>query len=255
MADIPATIGKLLLTGAAGRIGSAFREYVGDRYALRLADRDLDKIGDTRGHEVFALDAADPAACQAACAGMDVAIHLAADPAPAADFYDSLLDNNIKATYNIFRAAKDQGCRRVIYASSIRALEGYPQGAPIPPDVPVRPIDMYGASKCFGEATAHYFAATEGLSSIVIRIGAFEANWRRGNLTPALLSRFVSKRDMSQLLVQCVETPDIQFAIVHGLSDNRIKRLDIDSTRALLGYAPQDDGFEIYGVDPISSIE
>jgi nucleoside-diphosphate-sugar epimerase len=239
---------RILLTGAAGRIGSAFRAYAGDHYSLRLADRDPDRIGDPDGHEVLVLDAADQDACQAACAGMDIVIHLAADAAPAADFYASLLDNNIKATYNIFRAAKDQGCRRVIYASSIRVLEGYPQGAPISPDVPVRPIDMYGASKCFGEATAHAFAAKEGLSSIVIRIGTFEANLRRANPTPALLSRFVSGRDLGQLLARCVETPDIPFAIVNGLSDNRVKRLDIESTRALLGYAPQDDGFEIYGV-------
>jgi NAD+ dependent glucose-6-phosphate dehydrogenase len=236
----------ILLTGAAGRIGRAFREHIGDRYRLRLADRDMSRLGEPHGHEVFWLDAADPAACQAACTGMDVVIHLAADPSPVADFYGSLLDNNIKATYNIFRAAKDQGCRRVIYASSIRALEGYPQGAPIPPDVPVRPIDMYGASKCFGEATAHYFAATEGLPSIVIRIGTFDPQWHERNPSAAGVSRFISKRDMSQLLVRCVETPDIAFAIVHGLSDNRIKRLDIDSTRALLGYDPQDDGFELY---------
>jgi nucleoside-diphosphate-sugar epimerase len=243
---------RILLTGAAGRIGSAFRAYAGDRYRLRLADRDLDRIGDPRGHEVFALDAAGLEACQEACKGMDVVIHLAADPSAAADFYDSLLDNNIKATYNIFRAARDQGCRRVIYASSIRALEGYPQGAPIPPDVPVCPTDMYGASKCFGEATAHSFAAKEGLSSIVIRIGTFEDLIRRSNLTPALLSRFVSRRDLCQLLTRCAEAPGIQFAIVHGLSDNRVKRLDIDSTRALLGYAPQDDGFEIYQMQDLT---
>ena len=240
----------ILLTGAGGRIGSAFRAYAGGRYRLRLADRDLSKLGDPQGQEAFALDAVDPQACQAACAGIDVVIHLAGDPAPAADFYGSLLDNNIKATYNVFRADKDQGCRRVIYASSIRALEGYPHGAPIPPDVPVRPIDMYGVSKCFGEATAHSFAATEGLSSIVIRIGTFEANLGRKQLTEAAISRFISKRDMGQLLVRCVETPDIAFAIVHGLSDNRVKRLDISSTRALLGYAPQDDGFAIYESEP-----
>ena len=181
---------------------------------------------------------------------MDVVIHLAADPSPAADFYGSLLDNNIKATYNIFRAAKDQGCRRVIYASSIRALEGYPQGAPLAPDLPVRPIDMYGVSKCFGEATAHAFATSEGLSSIVVRIGTFDPQWGERKPSAAGLSRIISARDMSQLLVRCVETPDIPFAIVHGLSDNRIKRLDIESTRALLGYAPQDDGFELYGAAP-----
>ena len=237
---------SILLTGAAGRVGRAFREHTGERYRLRLADRDLGKLGDARGHEIFVLDAADPAACQAACAGMDVVIHLAADPSPAADFYGSLLDNNVKATYNIFRAAKDQGCRRVIYASSIRVLEGYPQGAPLSPDLPVRPIDMYGASKCFGEATAHAFATTEGLSSIVIRIGTFGPQWGARKPSAAGLSRIISGRDMSQLLVRCIETPDIPFAIVHGLSDNRMKRLDIESTKALLGYAPQDDGFAIY---------
>jgi len=241
---------NILLTGAAGRIGRAFRENAGDCYQLRLADRDLGQLGEPPGHEVFLLDAADPAACQAACAGIDVVIHLAADPSPAADFYGSLLDNNVKATYNIFRAAKDQGCRRVIYASSIRVLEGYPQGAPLAPDLPVRPIDMYGVSKCFGEATAHAFATAEGLSSIVIRIGTFDPQWGKRKPSAAGLSRIISGRDMSQLLIRCVETPDIRFAIVHGVSDNRIKRLDIDSTRALLGYAPRDDGFELYGVEP-----
>jgi nucleoside-diphosphate-sugar epimerase len=236
---------RILLTGAGGRIGSAFRDYAADRYWLRLADRDVGKLGDPRGHEIFALEAADLDACQAACAGVDVVIHLAADPSGAADFYESLLDNNIKATYNIFRAAKDQGCRRVIYASSIRALEGYPQGRPVAPDVPVRPTDMYGVSKCFGEATAHYFAAKEALSSIVIRIGTFESTWKHKPTAEAGLSRIVSKRDLCQLLVRCVEAPDIHFAIVHGLSDNRVKRLDIESTRALLGYAPQDDAFEL----------
>jgi nucleoside-diphosphate-sugar epimerase len=204
-------------------------------------------LGDTRGQEVFVLDAADPAACQAACAGMDMVLHLAADPSPAADFYGSLLDNNIKATYNIFRAAKDQACRRVIYASSIRTLEGYPQGAPLEPELPVRPIDMYGVSKCFGEATAHAFATTEGLSSIVVRIGTFEPQSGKHKPSPAGLSRIISARDISQLLVRCIETPDIRFAIVHGVSDNRVKRLDIESTRALLGYAPQDDAFELCG--------
>jgi nucleoside-diphosphate-sugar epimerase len=241
---------NILLTGAAGRIGRAFRKHAGDRYQLRLADRDMRRLGDSHGHDVFALDAADPAACQAACAGMDVVIHLAADPAPAADFYGSLLDNNIKATYNIFRAAKDQGCRRVIYASSIRTLEGYPQGAPLAPDLPVRPIDMYGVSKCFGEATAHAFAIAERLSSIVVRIGTFDPQWGERKPSAAGLSRIISARDISQLLVRCVETPDIPFAIVHGLSDNRIKRLDITSTRALLGYAPQDDSFEMYETAP-----
>ena len=48
-------------------------------------------------------------------------------------------------------------------------------------------------------------------------------------------------------LVRCVEAADVQFAIVHGISDNRFKRLDITSTRDRLEYAPQDDAFDIFG--------
>ncbi|HKC76511.1 MAG TPA: hypothetical protein VKF37_20260 [Chloroflexota bacterium] len=47
--------------------------------------------------------------------------------------------------------------------------------------------------------------------------------------------------------MRCVEDADVQFAIVHGISDNRVKRLDITSTRDLLGYAPQDDAFNNFG--------
>jgi nucleoside-diphosphate-sugar epimerase len=240
---------KVLLTGAAGRIGTAFREYNGSRYRLRLADRDVAALGDGREHEIVTLEAADLESCRAACEGIDTVIHLAADPSPRADFYSSLLDNNIKGAYNIFRAAKDQGCRRVIFASTIRVFEGYPDGSPIAPEAGLRPTDLYAASKCFGEALAYYFAHAEGLSCIVVRIGGFEGNWVTQSPPDHALVRFVSRRDMSQLLARCIDAPDITYAIVHGVSNNRHKRLDIASTRELLGYDPQDDGFGLFGSD------
>lgn len=235
----------ILLTGAAGRIGTAFRRYAAGAYRFRLADRLAGEITDPGNHEVIELDAADLAACQAACQGMDTVVHLAGDPSPTAGFYESLLDNNIKAVYNIFQAAKDQGCRRVIFASSGQVIDGYPLDVQAHPESPVKPLNMYAAAKCFGEATAHTFAMAGGLSSIVIRIGTFEGN-REWTETPDArnLSTFVSERDMSHLIVRAIETPGVQFAIVHGVSNNRFKRLDITSTKALLGYAPQDDSFQ-----------
>lgn len=235
---------RVLLTGAAGRIGTAFREYAGRRYQLRLADRRVAEITDPANHEVMALDIADLEACRLACRDIDMVVHLAADPSGQAGFYASLLDNNIKGVYNIFQAAKEQGCRRVIFASSIQAVDGYPLDVQAHPESPVKPLNMYGVSKCFGEAVAHYFAMAEGLSSIAIRIGAFEGNHPWTNPDARNLSAFVSKRDLSHLIVRCIETPDVQFAIVHGVSNNRFKRLDITSTRQLLGYAPQDDSFQ-----------
>jgi len=240
---------RILLTGATGRVGTAFFAASTERYWFRLADRRIGTLPGFIGHEAVALDVADLAACRAACEGIDVVVHLAADPSPEADFYDSLLDNNIKGTYNIFRAATDAGCRRIIFASSVHVVLGYPDQPPIRPGSPVLPMNTYGVSKCFGEAVAAQFAHAEGLSSIAIRIGAYDPPWTEEEATSRNLSVYLSSRDMNQLLTRCIETPNIQFAVVHGISNNKIKRLDLSETQALLGYQPQDDGFAVFGVD------
>ena len=241
---------RLLLTGAAGRIGTTFFNQERDRYAFRLADRPGSDLAtrDSGGHEVITLDVADLDAARRACAGIDTVLHLAADPSPEADFYDSLLDNNVKGTYNIFQAAHENGCARVIFASSIHAVDGYPLDVQPRTDDQVRPRNMYGVSKCFGEATAACFAY-HGLSSICIRIGAYEAPWIEEHGTALDVAVYVSPRDLNQLIIRCIDTPDIPYAVVHGISDNTYKRLNIDSTRDLLGYTPEDNGFTRYDVD------
>src|SRR5437762_9272138 len=108
---------KVLVTGAAGRIGSDFRRLYGARYRFRLIDRR--PIAEPAGHETLEGDLAELEVARRACAGMDTVLHLAADPNAAADFYETLLSANIQATYNVFAAAKEAGCRRVIFASSI----------------------------------------------------------------------------------------------------------------------------------------
>jgi NAD+ dependent glucose-6-phosphate dehydrogenase len=245
---------RVLLTGAGGRIGTAFFQETADRYRFRLADRTIESLTASppaSDHDVAQLDVADLDACRAACAGMDAVLHLAADPSPEADFYGSLLDNNIKGTYNVFRAAKDAGCRRVVFASSVHAVVGYPADTPIPTDVPIRPLNMYGVSKCFGEAVAAAFAYGEDLPAIAVRIAAYEAPWLQERPTARNLSAYVSPRDLNQLFVRCLEAPpEFRFAIVNGQSANRISRLDLASTRDLLGYAPVDDGFTRYDVIP-----
>lgn len=237
---------RVLLTGAAGRIGTAFRLRAGDRYALRLADRSSAGLDDPGEHEVLAVDISDLAACRRACADVDTVVHLAADPSPAADFYGSLLDDNIKATYNVFQAARDAGCRRVVFASSVHAVWGYPDEVQVHTDMPIRPATMYGVTKCFGEAIARAFADAGPLSAICVRIGYFDPRPSDFPLDWRDLSMVVTPRDLTQLLVRCIEVPDVSFAIVHGISDNRFKAYDITTARELLGYAPQDDAFALF---------
>lgn len=237
---------RVLVTGAAGRIGTGFRLHAHDRYTLRLGMHPANAPADTPAEEVMHFDVVDLEHCRAACHHMDVVLHLAADPSPDAEFYDSLLDNNIKGTYNMFLAAADAGCKRMVYASSMQTIEALPHEVQGGTDAPIHPGNMYGVSKCFGEATAHYFAHARGLSTICVRIGAYDSVHPGGRFSPRDLSAYVSPRDLNQLCTRCIETPDVQFAIVYGLSNNRFSRGDLTLTRDLLGYTPEDDAFAIH---------
>ena len=139
-------------------------------------------------------------------------------------------------------AAKAAGCHRVIYASSIHAVSGYPPDVQVKTSEPVNPGDLYGVTKCFGEALGRYMAEQEGLSVIALRIGAFQA--REAALRESgvgILDAWVSRRDLTQLIQRSIDAEEIRWAVFHGLSNNRFKRLDISDARTLGGYDPQDD--------------
>lgn len=239
---------RVLVTGAAGRIGSAFVEEMRDRYAFRLADRSDRVHALLPNAESLVLNVADYEACRNAVEGIDVVLHLAADPDPRADYCESLQPNNFDGTYNVFKAAADAGCARVIFASSVQTVLGYPQDDQTSTDAYWWPLNMYAVSKCYGEATARMFAATTELSTICVRIGAYERPGLREPEWRHELSAYVSPRDLNQLFQLCIDAEGIDFAVVHGISNNRVKRLSLTETQELLGYAPVDDGFEVYGV-------
>lgn len=189
-------------------------------------------------------DLADPEAVKRVCDGIDTVIHLAADPRTTAEFYTDLLDPNFKATYNIYRAAKDAGCARVIFASSVNAVGAYPYERQVRiADAPC-PGNVYGASKAFGESLGAYFGHVEGLSNISIRIGAVgRLQDIPTNASDHLRAIYVTYRDLCHLLDRCIETPDIVHAVVHGVSKNERNWLDLTETTRLLNYHPVDDAF------------
>ncbi len=232
----------VLVTGAAGNIGSYFAEQAHQKYDLRMLVHHEDEAAASRKFgKVIVGDLLNPADLAKACSDVDTIVHLAGDPSPNAG-WESLVQTNITGTYNLFKAAKHASARRVVYASSIHAVSGYPADMQVKTGDPVNPGDLYGVSKCFGEALARYMAEQEGLSSICIRIGAFHpAEVAKRADSIRMLDAWVSPRDLLHLIEKCIDDDRIQFAIFHGLSDNRFKRLDISSARELLTYAPQDD--------------
>jgi len=239
---------RVLVTGAAGIIGSAFWNSRHEEFSLRLADLHTDQLAQAPCPSIQ-LDVSDQAACLAACADIDVVLHLAGIPHASADFDTQLLQPNIIGTHNIFHAAQAQGVKRVVFASSAQAVEGYPLDVQIHENMPARPANMYGASKAFGEGVASAFAHQHGMTTIAVRI-ANVARFEQGQQHSARdIAAFISERDVVHLLARCVAA-DVApgYHVVHGVSDNRYKRLSIAATRQLVGYAPQDDGFSLLGL-------
>ena len=232
---------RVLVTGAAGLIGGFVRRAFADRYIMRLTD--IVEVDDPQGHEVMKADITDPGQMRHACEGMDVVLHLAADPDPSADFLESLLPLNIVGAYNVFQAAQEAGCQRVVFASSIHAMLGYPREASARSDMPVNPPNLYGVTKCFAEALGRYYAHQQ-LSSLAIRIGAVrrqeDVDPQRPDSERREGEAWISERDLVQLIQQCIDVEDIDFAIVHAQSGQKRPHLDISHTREILGYEPQD---------------
>jgi nucleoside-diphosphate-sugar epimerase len=238
---------SVLVTGAAGNIGAYFAENSYSRYDLRLMVKAKDERSEALKPygEIVTADIKDLERMKAICAGIDTVVHLAGDPDPSA-VWSSLFEANVSGTYNTYIAAKSAGCRRVIYASSIHAVSGYPADVQVKTNEPVNPGDLYGVTKCFGEAMGRYMAEQEGLSVIALRIGAFQPlDVAKQESSVGMMDAFVSQRDLNHLIECCIDVENLKFAILHGISDNRFKRLDISDARTLVGYKPQDDLTEV----------
>src|SRR5206468_11243665 len=143
------------------------------------------------------------------CKGVDTVLHLAASANPESQ-WDELLKNNLIGTYHAMVAARSAGCRRLIFASSIHAVSGYPGDVQVKTTEPVNPGDLYGVSKCFGESLGRYMAEQEGLSTIVLRIGAFQSlDYAHRADSLAMADCFVSPADLLQLIIKSIQIENI----------------------------------------------
>jgi nucleoside-diphosphate-sugar epimerase len=237
---------KVLLTGAAGRVGSFLTSHLTDQYDFVLTD--IQRPADSHGFPFTEADITDLEAMQALCRGIDTVVHLAADPRMHAT-WESLLPNNLVGVYHIFEAAQQAGCRRVIFASSVNAVFGYPAELQVQTDMPVRPLNLYGASKAWGEAVACFYADQKNISAICLRFGwVVERESKHIRLDHPYLDIALTYHDLARLVAASIDAPDeLRFGVFHGVSNNRWKRLDISDARRLLGYEPEDDAFAIAG--------
>jgi uronate dehydrogenase len=241
---------EVLVTGLSGVIGSAVLKYLKDKYELTALNR-----RHVPGVQCYKADIAELDAIRPAFAGKDVVVHLAAVLGDAS--WEDTLRTNIVGCYNVFEASRLAGVKRVIFASSGAVVTGYERDFPysaiikgeydkLPPnwpmlraETPVRPNDLYGASKVWGEALARYYSDVFGISAICLRFGRVKTEDKP--TTPRDFAVWCSLRDAAQMVDRCIAAPeDIRFDIFYVVSNNRWRYRDLEHARKLIGYVPQD---------------
>lgn len=231
----------ILITGAAGMIGKQLQGYLRDRYRLRLMYHRtvLPAVGDD---EIVVGDVCDLATVEKAVDGVEAIVHLAGDPKVDATF-ESVIENNIRGTYNVYEAARRHGNPRVVFASTNHVAGWYEVlKMYVTPDMPVRPDGYYGSSKAFGEALGRWYSDAFGLPVICLRIGSYLD--RPQNVRN--LSTWLSPRDMAQLTWRSIES-DVKFGIFYAISGNTRRYWDITATQQILGYEPEDNAEDFAG--------
>ena len=248
---------RVLLTGAAGRIGRFLRDGLGDKYTLSGTDR---VPASEAGFESATANLTDFEAILPAFEGVDTVVHLAAEPRHTPDiWWDLLLPDNVSATANVFEAARRGGVSRVVFFSSMHVNGFYERDEPwrsiaegeydgLDPDavplvtheMPVRPDGPYAASKIFGESLGKYYADEYGMSVVCVRLGTMSVEDRPGEDARSFVS-WLSARDLTTMVDRCIEAEGIGFDIFFGASGNTWKIYDTPRAWRVLGYTPQDN--------------
>jgi uronate dehydrogenase len=230
----------LLITGAAGRIGTFLRPELRGKYNLRLSD--LKPIKDLHPGEAFMrADLTKMADMLRITKGVDAVLHLGGQSGEAE--WERILQANIAGFYNAIEAARQNGVKRFLVATSNHAVGFYRCDQTIDHRVYPKPDSRYGVSKVFNEALASLYADRYGMQIYCMRIG----NVNHAPIDRRRLAIWISGRDMAQLVKIGIEQPDLHFEVVYGISDN--ERTWFDNTNARrLGYRPQDRS-ELYAQD------
>ncbi len=208
----PGTFRRLLLTGAAGALGRGLRVGLAAHCrVLRVSD--IAPLGDAAANEeVQRCELDDRAAMHALLQDVDAVVHFGGVATEAA--FDALLPANISGVFNLFEAARRQGVRRVVLASSNHAVGAYEQAQPLHALVPPRPDTLYGATKVWAETLAQLYWDRHGIETVSLRIGSAtpEPQDRRA------LATWISPGDLLRLVLAALSAPAVGHRIVYGMS-------------------------------------
>lgn len=235
---------RVVVTGGAGFIGSHVVDALLDGSASavtvidNLARGRMENLAEREGDPRLSLvraDIRDLDQMRRAFRGATLVYHLAAQSTvmgAAADM-DYTFSTNVVGTYNVLKAAAEQGARRVIFTSS-REVYGEPVSLPVDESHPLFSINSYGASKVAGEALCRAFARERDLETTVLRLANVYGARDVGRVIPHWIDQARDGRDLvvygGEQVIDFIWVGDVARAIVRAAdSDVQLPPINVAS--------------------------
>jgi UDP-glucose 4-epimerase len=184
---------QILVTGGGGFVGApTVRALLAEGARVHVLDAVPSPRLEGLECEVLIADIADVDAVAAACEGMDAVLHLAVLPLTAANSeHEVAFQTNVRGSFNVFRAAGEQGVKRVVYSSASSAY-GPTTAVPIREDHPLRPNAFYPASKAAAEMLLRGLAGSFGYGFAILRYMNVYGPGQRAGVVPAVARRMLA---------------------------------------------------------------
>jgi uronate dehydrogenase len=226
---------RVLVTGAAGRIGQTVTVGLTDR-GHEVVGLDLVPVPDGTDIAWHTVDCTDPDAVAAVFAEqpLDAVVHLAGNPGEAS-LPDSFTSHTV-TTAALLDAMVEYEVRRFVYASSNHAVGRTPRRDLITVEDRARPDTFYGVAKVAAEALMSLYADRYGIDAVACRIGSFRPQPR----TARHLATWLSPDDCVRMVEACLTAPAPGYGVLYGISRNTRAWWDLEPGREL-GYHPRDN--------------
>jgi UDP-glucose 4-epimerase len=171
---------RVVVTGGAGFIGSHLVDTLlqrGTGEVVVIDNLSRGRLVNLERHKhdprlrLLQADIRDTEALRQAFEGAHLVYHLAAQSTVmgSAVNVDYTFETNVGGTYNVLKAAADEGISRIVFTSS-REVYGEPLTLPVDEGHPLLSINTYGSTKVAGEALCRAFARERQLETIVLRL-------------------------------------------------------------------------------------
>jgi UDP-glucose 4-epimerase len=169
---------KVLVTGAAGRLGRAVSSLF-HREGLDILTTDIVDAGSVP-YRFEQADLLDHAAASALLQGIDAVVHLGNHPGIGSEPPQIVFNQNVSMNENVFQGAAEQGVDKIVFASTLQLIGSHVDARtvitaarrpsfPLTGNTPPDPSNVYALSKTVSETMLRYYAERCGLSCTALR--------------------------------------------------------------------------------------